>query len=127
MAEQEHTSGGYFRGLVTGVLIGAGAALLLAPKRGEELREELAQNAAEWKNAANNGTLADRAQELKDRATELGQNVAQKAQEIKQKGQESLGKAQESAEDAAEDITENAAEVVEEAADNLDHDAEKSV
>jgi len=120
MAEQEHTSGGYFRGLVTGVLIGAGAALLLAPKRGEELREELAQNAAEWKNAANSGTLADRAQELKDRATELGQTVAQKAQEIKQKGQDSLGKAQETAEDAAEEA---AAEVEE----NLNHDAEESV
>lgn len=119
MADQEHTTGGYLRGLITGVLIGAGAALLLAPKRGEELREELAQNATDWKNAANNGTLADRAQELKDRASELGQTVAQKAQELKHKGQDSLGKAQESAEEAADDAAETVEEVAEATADAI--------
>lgn len=109
MAEHNQKSGGYIRGLVTGVLIGAGAALLLAPKRGEELREELAQNAAEWKDKAAAGSLADRAQELKDRAAELSQTVTQKAQEYKAKDQ-----------DAVEDVVENASDVTE-------HDAEESV
>jgi gas vesicle protein len=109
MAEQDHKSGGYFRGLVTGVLIGAGAALLLAPKRGEELREELAQNAAEWKDKAAAGSLADRAQELKDRATELGHTVAQRAQDLKNKTQDIA--------DAVEDQVE----------DSDDHDVEESV
>ncbi|MEO6909270.1 MAG: YtxH domain-containing protein [Abditibacteriaceae bacterium] len=115
MSEQNQKSGGYIRGLVTGVLIGAGAALLLAPKRGEELREELAQNASEWKDKATGpgGTLADRAQELKDRAAELGQTVAQKAQEFKAKGK-----------DMIEDTIENASDVVE---DVTEHDAEESV
>lgn len=112
MSEYNQESGGYIRGLVTGVLIGAGAALLLAPKRGEELREELAQNAAEW-TAGPGGTLADRAQELKDRATELSHTVAQKAQEYKAKGQ-----------DAAAEVAENASDVVE---DVTEHDAEESV
>jgi gas vesicle protein len=109
MSEHNQKSCGYIRGLVTGVLIGAGAALLLAPKRGEDLREELAQNAAEWKDKAAAGSLADRAQEFKDRATELSQAVAQKAQEYKAKGQ---------------DVTDNASN----AADDLtEHDAEESV
>jgi len=112
MAEHNQKSGGYFRGLVTGVLIGAGAALLLAPKRGEELREELAQNASDWKEKATGpgGTLADRAQELKDRATELGQTMAQKAQEYKVKGQDTLGEVVENASDVVDDITEHDAE-----------------
>ena len=115
MSEQDQKSGGYIRGLVTGVLIGAGAALLLAPKRGEELREELAQNAADWKDKASSpgSTLADRAQDLKDRATELGQTVAQKAQEYKAKGQ-----------DAVEEVMGNASDVIEDA---TEHDAEESV
>ena len=115
MSEQNQKSCGYIRGLVTGVLIGAGAALLLAPKRGEELREELAQNASQWKDKATGpgGTLAERAQELKDRATELGHTVAQKAQEYKTKGQDTIGEVIENASDVVEDLTE--------------HDAEKSV
>ena len=43
---------GYFRGLVTGVLIGAAAALFLTPKRGGELREELAEGAHNLKDRA---------------------------------------------------------------------------
>jgi gas vesicle protein len=112
MSENNQKSSGYIRGLVTGVLIGAGAALLLAPKRGEELREELAQNAAEWKDKAASGSLADRAQELKYRATELSQSVAQKAQEYKTKGQS-----------AVEEVAQNASDVVEDA---TEHDAEES-
>ena len=116
MSEQNHTTGGYIRGLVTGVLIGAGAALLLAPKRGEELRDELAQNASQWKEKAAAGSLAERAQELKTRATDLGHTVSQKAQEYKSKGQ-----------DAVEEIAEDAAEAVEAVEDATEHDAEESV
>lgn len=115
MSEQNQKSCGYIRGLVTGVLIGAGAALLLAPKRGEELRDELAQNASVWKEKAtgSGSTLAERAQELKERATELGQTVSQKAQEYKAKGQ-----------DALEEVAENASDVID---DVTEHDAEESV
>jgi len=111
MSEHNQKSGGYIRGLVTGVLIGAGAALLLAPKRGEELREELAQNAAEWK-AGPGGTLADRAQELKDRAAELSHTVAQKAQEYKAKGQDTFDEVKEQ---------------IEESSVETEHDVEESV
>lgn len=71
MSENE---GGYWRGLVTGVLVGAGAALLLAPRKGEELREEIAEGASTLKERAGGwsgevaGTIADKAHELRVRS-----------------------------------------------------------
>ncbi len=47
--------GGYLRGLVTGALVGAATALLLAPKRGEDIRQDLADSA---------GRLKEKAEEL---------------------------------------------------------------
>lgn len=121
MTEKNQNSGGYLGGLVVGVLIGAGAALLLAPKRGEELRDELAQNASQWKDkaAGSGSTLSERAQELKDRATELSHTVSQKAQDLKNKGQDTLGQVGKEAEEVAE--------VAKEAADDAQQDAKKSV
>lgn len=49
MHDHDNDGGGYWRGLVTGVLLGAGAALLLAPRKGEELREEIVQGATALK------------------------------------------------------------------------------
>jgi gas vesicle protein len=75
---EEHSGGGYFRGLVTGVLVGAAAALLMAPKRGEEMRQELAEGA---------GRFREKADELKGRAEGLSTRVSETAQELKERGQ----------------------------------------
>lgn len=75
MAEESGT--GYLVGIVTGALLGAAAALLLAPKPGGELRQDLATAATRLKDKANDlgGTLgetvADRAREVKERGGDL--------------------------------------------------------
>ena len=66
-------SSGYWRGLVTGVIVGAAAALLLTPKKGDELRHELADGASKLKDKA--GTLGEKAGELKERGVEALHNL----------------------------------------------------
>jgi len=77
MHEENHSKPGYLSGLVTGLLFGAVAGLLLAPKKGQELRSE----------------LADEAATLKDRAKNLGETVASAAQDVKSHGAEILSSA----------------------------------
>ncbi|HEX9925373.1 MAG TPA: YtxH domain-containing protein [Anaerolineae bacterium] len=72
-----HNSGGsFFTGLITGGLLGAGLALLLAPQSGEETR----------------GQIRDKSFELKDQATEglaeAGHRAQAKAEVWQEKGQE---------------------------------------
>ena len=77
---------------VVGAAIGAAVALLLAPKAGSELREELKKTAA----------VAG------ERLTEASQTVAEKvkvkAQEVGQKVQEAAQSAKEKAEHAPEEV-----------------------
>lgn len=69
--------GGYLRGLVTGALVGAATALLLAPKRGEDIRQDLADSAGRLKEKAEDltGHLSDTAHDLKERGSHLVENV----------------------------------------------------
>lgn len=39
---------GFFAGLLVGAVVGAGAAILLAPKPGEQVRKELLESSGEW-------------------------------------------------------------------------------
>ena len=77
MHEENNNKPGYLSGLVTGLLFGAVAGLLLAPKKGQDLRSE----------------LADEAATLKDRAKNLGDSVATAAQDVKAHGAEILSTA----------------------------------
>lgn len=65
--------GGYLRGLVTGVLVGAATALLLAPKRGEDIRQDLAESAERLKEKAEDfsGQISDKAHDIKERGSHL--------------------------------------------------------
>ena len=71
---------GYFRGLVTGVLVGAAAALLLTPKRGGELREGIAEGAHNLKDRASDAVETAqiaafvKADELRDAVLHRGAN-----------------------------------------------------
>ena len=70
-----------------GAVVGATAALLLAPKSGQEMRED----------------LKDLAEKTKDRAEDLKERVGAKVDEMKVKLEEHLPKKGEAAEKAAEE------------------------
>ena len=88
MAEEyeEHKGGGYLRGLLTGVLVGAAAALLLAPKRGEEMRQDLSEGAGRWR---------EKAEDLKGKAEDLSGRVSETAHDLKERGQHLIDNARE--------------------------------
>ena len=77
-------TGGYWRGIVTGVLVGAATALLLAPKRGEDIRQDLADSAGRWKEKAEDltGQLSDTALDLKERGSHLVENARDKSSDL---------------------------------------------
>lgn len=84
----DETGAGYFRGLVTGLLFGAAAALLLAPKKGDDLRQDLAEGAVKLKDRA--GTIGGNAAESFEEAVD---NIGDKARELKEHGTEALADA----------------------------------
>ena len=95
----------YWRGVLTGIIVGAGAALLLAPKRGEELRDELLESADDWKDKA-----VRSAHDLTERGSGALGEVKQTASEVSA-----------SVKDAAQDKLENAKTVVAEKRDEVAH------
>jgi gas vesicle protein len=130
--QEEQSGGGYLRGLVTGVLLGAATMLLLAPKRGDEMRQDLVEGA---------GRFREKADELKGRTEGLGARVNETAQELKERGQQLvecakergasvLGHVQHEDGECGCEATEEiggAEAAVEEAADDMAHDVVKSV
>lgn len=95
----EDGGGGYLRGMVTGLLFGAAAALLMAPKRGEELRGELADNAYKLKDKAGDmgTTVAGTARDLKARGEELVSNVRSRGGDVAEDMSDKLNRAQQAA------------------------------
>ncbi len=104
----------YWRGVLTGIIVGAGAALLLAPKRGEELRDELFESADDWKNNA--------AKNVHD--------VAKNAHDVTENVKENLSEVSASAADAAQKKLADAREIVaekrDEAAKKVDEVTQKA-
>lgn len=78
-------SAGYWKGLFIGGLVGAGIALLSAPRSGEETREALREKSGELKEKALNA-----AEEARWRAEELARIGADRAEAIKERGQSFL-------------------------------------
>lgn len=93
----DHEAGFGFGGFLLGVLVGAGAALLLAPKRGDELRHDLTDNAEK---------LKAQGSDLLETAKSKGADVASQAQskigDIKTTVSQKVGHAQEAASEAVD-------------------------
>jgi gas vesicle protein len=85
---------GYFRGVVTGLLFGAAAALLLAPKPGSEADKQ----------------TNDAAAALKDKAEDFSASVSEVAQSLKERGTDFLESAKEQLEPTVEDAAQDAAQ-----------------
>lgn len=97
----DNNGANFLVGFFVGAAMGVMGALLLAPKSGRELREE----------------LADEGRKLRDRATEEGRRVRERTEEVAsdirqrgeaayQKGREGLTETKDSARKAVKDVKE---------------------
>ena len=78
-------------GLVLGGLIGAGAALLFAPRSGERTRAEIRNKTMELRDQTV-GTVKDKISLAKSKASQMTADLKDKAQELKHQGQELVGR-----------------------------------
>lgn len=108
MADRDSDFGAFFAGLVVGGLIGAIAALLLAPQSGEETRTLIHDRSIELKDKAVEKAETARikaeaaAAEARARADELIKLTQDKASELTKKGAAGQNKPQPSAGDTSE-------------------------
>ena len=75
MYREEATGASFALGLFAGAVIGAGVALLLAPKTGQETRELLGQQYRGLADRVNDAT-ADLRQQGRERAQQLGSQLS---------------------------------------------------
>lgn len=92
--EEEETSGvpSFLLGALTGVLVGAGVALLFAPKTGKRLRADLAKT---YDRASTK--ITDMASDMMDRAADGVERVAEKYDRASQKAEKVVAKAEDTA------------------------------
>jgi gas vesicle protein len=108
--DKNEGGGSFMMGLLTGAVVGVGLGLLLAPKAGSELRNQLSDQA---------GALSNQAQEGYRKATESAGQWAEKgkqaAGEWADRGKDLYGKAREAvsrgAEEAQRDVRDAAGAV----------------
>lgn len=88
--ERSHSFESFFKGFIAGSLIGAGLALIFAPKSGREFREDIKKKSAELKKDAD--LLYS---EAKDRTTEWWHDGLKRAEQLKAEAEEKLEEAKE--------------------------------
>jgi gas vesicle protein len=76
---------GFFSGLIIGGLIGAVAAIVLAPQSGEETRDYIRGRVHEAKNRA-----VDLAYDMKDRAAAVADDLRAQADQLSQLGRQAF-------------------------------------
>src|SRR5512136_1243201 len=92
MADNDSDLGAFFAGFVIGGLVGAAAALVLAPQSGEETRAQIRQRGIELRDQAVEGAdearkrLDDAALQARHQAEKLAEEAKTKAGEIQQRG-----------------------------------------
>ena len=88
--EESTSSGTFLLGALAGALVGAGVALLMAPKAGAEVRRELSEGYGSMRDAASRRyrDLADRASTKLDEATS---KFEQKVDEYKGRTTSTMG------------------------------------
>lgn len=105
---------GYIGGLITGVLLGAAAALLLAPKKGGEVRGDIAAGAEGLKDKivdVSGGVVeivGDKIEDVKEKLTSLratdDDNVEELVAETEEKAEDALAATVEKAEEVADEF-----------------------
>jgi gas vesicle protein len=74
-------------GLLVGGLIGAGVALLMAPRSGEETRAEIRDKAIEYRDRTKD-VVNETVSQAKSKAGELKEGVLEKADDLKRRGKQ---------------------------------------
>src|SRR5512139_523566 len=74
-------------GLLVGGLIGAGVALLMAPRSGEETRAEIRDKAMEYRDRTRD-VVNETVSQARSKAGELKEGVLEKAEDLKRRGKQ---------------------------------------
>src|SRR5512139_3707524 len=74
-------------GLLVGGLIGAGVALLMAPRSGEETRAEIRNKAMEYRDRTKD-VVNETVSQAKSKAGDLKDGVMEKAEDLKRRGKQ---------------------------------------
>jgi gas vesicle protein len=74
-------------GLLIGGLVGAGVALLMAPRSGEETRAELRNKAMEYRDRTKD-VVNETVSQAKSKADDLKEGVLEKADDLKRRGKQ---------------------------------------
>ena len=82
MSDRDSDIGAFLAGVVVGGLVGAAAALLLAPQSGEETRTMIRDKSIELK-----GQVESTASEARAKAEKLAQDAKSRAEDLQKRGQ----------------------------------------
>jgi gas vesicle protein len=74
-------------GLLIGGLIGAGVALLMAPRSGEETRAEIREKAMEYRDRTKD-VVNETVSQAKSKADQIKEGVVEKADDLKRRGKQ---------------------------------------
>jgi len=99
---ETHASKSVLTGLLVGGAIGAVAALLFAPRSGEQTRAEIRSRAVELRDRTTE-TMKDTVAQARSRADDLRGTISEKAEELKQRGKHTVSKQLDRVSQAAEE------------------------
>lgn len=88
LSDEDRSAVDFLTGLLLGALVGAGAALLLAPRSGRATRRRIARQAEDWSDAASEGLqrAAEETRRLTERARERLEESGDKIGDAVEKG-----------------------------------------
>jgi gas vesicle protein len=94
--------------LLVGAAVGAGLALLYAPRSGRETRHQLSEGASRLRERANDayGTVSARARRTADRARDVAGEVQNKGKYVVDRARDAYRQTRREFESAAQDVTE---------------------
>lgn len=84
MYREDQSGASFMLGIMTGAVIGAGVALLFAPRTGQEMRQQIGEQYR---------GLADRAGQTAQSLREGAQNIRESAQQLREQGRERVQRA----------------------------------
>lgn len=93
--ENEGNGGGFVMGMICGAAVGAAVGLLLAPKAGSELREQIYQSTGRLRRSATDGYVA-----AVDTVSGAVEDVIERGKKAAHRGQETYETVRKSAVDA---------------------------